>query len=378
MKTPIAKIKAANVEISKELYETITGNDLISKNSFGTPEASSVLNTDKYLLTYDDNYNSHQFMLMLETAFFNHKPVCISPDTIWLLICQGFSQHIKLHSDRFRHLFTKSNEKETITVRRDDFVLGKKNSWEEVIPEFTAQISKKINADLHETIVQNFSTTGIKEAIAFELAFMDSMSDYFKYMVISLCGIPEIHITGTVADYTKILDAVQQLRSYDLDWWIDCIEPHIQQFIDALQGKHDQDFWTSIYKHDNESGGPFVTGWMTQFFPYLETNSYKYDGKISFENGVTEADILKEISVLDEGNEIKVGVVLIKNPCLKKETTFKATLKDFPSSFSSVPVVWDYLGNDVQLEFLSGFIGVQENPENHALTATINWILNRK
>lgn len=378
MPTPIYKIKAANVEISTELYETITGNDLISNNHFGIPEASSVLSSDKYLMTYDDNYNSHQFMLMLQTAFFTHKPVCISPDAIWLLICQGFSQHIKLHSDRFRHLFTNSDEKEVIKVRRDDFVLGKKNPWKEVIPEFTAQISKKINTNLHETILQNFSTTGLKETIAFELAFMDSMSDYFKYMVISLCGIPEIHIAGTVADYTKILNAVQQLRSYDLDWWIDCIETHIQQFIDALQGKHDQQFWTSIYKHNNESGGPFVTGWMTQFFPYLETRGYMYKGKISFENGVSEEDVLKVINIDDEGSEMETKVVMIKNPCLTPETPFRATLQDFPSSFSSVPVVWDYLRNEIPLEFLSGFIGIKEDPEKNVLTAPINWILNRK
>jgi hypothetical protein len=379
MNTPICKIKAADVKVSTELYETISGNDLILNKVSNNCEDSSIVATDMYLSTNDNNFSYHQFMLMLEIAFFNHKPVYISPDTIWLLICQGVAKHIKLNSDTFRHLFTKSNEKETISVQRDDFILGAENPWEEVIPEFTSQISEKINTSLRKTMVQSFSTTGLKESTAFELAFMDSASDYFKYMVVSLCGIPEIHIAGTVADYQKILDALHQLRSYNLDWWIDCIEPHIQQFINALQGKQDSQFWTSIYKHDNESGGPFITGWITHFFPYLEIETFKDNGKVHFKEGISEADVLKVIKEPKGEDDIEIGAVMIKNPyLLKEETNFTATIKDFPSSFSSIAVTWNYLGQHIELEFLSGFIGVQENPENNVLSATIHWILNRK
>jgi hypothetical protein len=317
---------------------------------------------------------------MLQLAFNEHKSVIISPDNIWILICQGFSQHIKLNKEHFKGvLFEKGyDDKVTIQVQRDDFTEGGLNPWEEIFPEFTKHINMHVREDLYSNIVLRFSTSTLKEVTAFEIAFMDSMSSYFEYEFVTLCGIPEVILKGRKEDYQKIIISLEFLRKYGLDWWIDKIIPIIEQFILAFEGLPNNEFWSSIYKEDNKSGGPFVTGWISNFFPYIKKKMVENNGHINYENeGVVKKDILEVINVNDLNFEgIKIVSVLIRNPVLggSKDANFK--LDNFSNGIFKVPFKWTYRNKQYNMNFISGLMGIMEN--ENILETEINWVVAKK
>lgn len=373
-------VKGASVQVDTEVLPTVSGNHIRSLVIQNDIEASSIQKEGRYLEMHEATVQTNHFLLMLELAFNKHKNITISPDDLWLLICQGVAEHIKLYEDDFKSLITDYNGKQTIQVQRNDFILGGDNPWEEVFPEFTKQISQKMEGDLYVTLALQFSTSTIRETTAFEIAFMDAMSNYFDYEYISLCGIPEIHIKGTVEDYNKILTSLDKLREYQLDWWVDKLYPIIETIIETLQGKDHTSFWTSIYKHENESGGPYVTGWITNFFPYLSKRTVEQHGVIQYDDSIKEGQILKIIKKENFdfiGKGSKLIKVLVQNPVFDVSSKFQLKLDDFSNGVSTVPFKWKYLNQELDMQFMSGFMGIKEDTPTHTLSTDIHWVITK-
>ena len=204
----------------------------------------------------------HPFLLMLHLGFASHRPVSISPDAVWLMICNGFAIHAEVRGeDLQRKMFPQGRDgKVTIKVRRDDFRKGSNNDWEAVFDEFATTMDGIMANDLKETLTGGFSTTGAKEKAAFEVVFMKTMERSFGYGVGTMCGIPSITLEGTIRDWQNLAARAEKLRGYDCDWWLDALKPVLAQFIAAAGGKVDRDFWRSIYKVQEQSGGDEVSG----------------------------------------------------------------------------------------------------------------------
>lgn len=352
------------------------GKLLLNKLLSSKFEATSVNLVGNYLGLESEIISTNHFLLMLQRAFNEHKSVVITPDNLWFLICQGFSQHVKLNKTALKTdiLDVAGDEKITIRVRRDDFIIGQVNPWEEIFPEFTKQMNTYIKRDLYARVVLDFSTSTLKEKTAFEIAFMDAMSSYFSYEFISLCGIPEIIIKGTKEDYNKILSSLESLRQYDLDWWIDKLVPIIEQFILALEGQSNDDFWYSIYKQKNESGGPFITGWIAHFFPYIKKEIIKEKHSLDFgEPDNREKELLDIINTQDLGHDMTIISGLIKNPILAGLQNHNLKLDDLSNGISQVPFKWIYRDREYEMNFISGFIGIKE--ANNTLETDINWVV---
>jgi hypothetical protein len=75
----------------------------------------------------------HPFLAAVHLAFDQHYPLILSPDAVWLCITQGLALHINAHAEELRHHFVKHQGKETLVVRRDDFIKGSPdNNWSTV------------------------------------------------------------------------------------------------------------------------------------------------------------------------------------------------------------------------------------------------------
>ena len=111
--------------------------------------------------------------------------------------------------------------------------------------------------------------TGPIERAASEIVLMGAMQKFFSYYGVTLCGIPEITLLGTTEDWKSVRDRASALAEYDLEWWTRELLPILDQFIAASEGRVDADFWKSIYKVQGGSGGPYISGWIVDLFPYL-------------------------------------------------------------------------------------------------------------
>jgi hypothetical protein len=211
----------------------------------------------------------HPVVAAAHRAFMDHRPLCLSPDIIWLMICQGVANHINANAEELRPRIVSHQGKLTIHVRRDDFVKGSpENPWADAIEEFTGKVREHIGSAL-DLFQPSFTTTGPVERAAAGIVLLDAMQSYFAYDMETLCGIPAITLEGTPEDWQAIADRADQFAFLDLEWWLEPLRGVLRQFVAAAQGNVDRSFWTSIYKYHDESGGPIITGWISTLFPYL-------------------------------------------------------------------------------------------------------------
>jgi Domain of unknown function (DUF4419) len=339
-----------------------------------TIEATSINLNENFIVIEKDISPANNFLLMLQLAFNSHKAIAISPDNIWLLICQGIAACVKEDKTILNESFFEKVEKTSIVVTRNDFKIGESNPWEEIFPKFTAEINKLIGIELYEKFVLTFTTSTQKDISGFEIAFMDTMANYFHYEFHTLCGIPEIKLLGKKEDYQKIQNSLTAFKDLNLSWWINEVEIVITEFISAFDGVINLAFWNSIFKEDNESGGPFITGWITKFFPILKMELVEENGKILS----TELDVLRiENTTKIKKSKLKILSAIVKNPCLKKEAgdQSKLNLDNFNNGLNTVSFVWNYHFEELKMNFLSGFIGITEN--DSCLSTETNWIIRK-
>ncbi|MFZ4858594.1 MAG: DUF4419 domain-containing protein [Desulfuromonadaceae bacterium] len=263
-----SRFKVAEVTVAENLLPTTSYRQALEQR-IGSP-AEAISAADKGLIVS----SIHPFVQAVYSAFNEHRPLTLSPDMVWLLIAQGFAQHVNNNSEALRKKFVKHDGKKVIEVRRDDFIKGKPdNPWEQVFPEFTNGIKKHVGPDLHNVVVASFSTTGNIEKAAFEITLMDSMKSYFEYRLNTLCGIPFVTLEGTPEDWRLIIEKAKALRQFELDWWIDELVPVLEQFARASQGKVDAAFWNGMFKYIPPRGASgtvsYVNGWIVKFFPYI-------------------------------------------------------------------------------------------------------------
>lgn len=294
----------------------------------------------------------HPFVSSLYMAYADHRPVSISPDMIWLLICQGFATHVNSNPEKLRTKFVSFDNKKKLKVNTlpisNEFKKGSiKSPWPLAFPVMADSISKYVKTDIHSLYVQSFSTTTATEKAAYEIALLDVMSGYFEYEYASACGIPEINIEGTKEDWQKIKTNLKSFKGYEIDNWINSLEPIIQQFINASENKIDNKFWENIFKRKDESGGPYITGWVIKFFPYVSDDSQK----------------------------------MIQNPYIDRAPVRfmeGLTTNQFNNGLSRAAFIWNYFGREHEMEFLAGFVGIKQDKKSLTLRPEIGWLVKDK
>jgi hypothetical protein len=147
------------------------------------------------------------------------------------------AQRVDQNSEELRDKFVDFDGKKVLKVARDVFTKGcTDNDWEGVFPEFTEQISAYTGKELLHTAVLEFSTTTKIEKAAFEVTLMDAMSSYIIYAMYTSCGITEITLDVTAADWEFILEKTRNLSQYNLKWWTKELIPVLEEFVRASEG----------------------------------------------------------------------------------------------------------------------------------------------
>ena len=219
------------------------------------------------------------------TAHTNHYPIRIKPDDIWLLIVQGFSNHVNANSEQLRHLFVDFDGKKTLKVK---YPLS---SIEEVdrkiLEDFSEQINKQmtefLGKELLDILTPNFTTTTYDSTIVGKISIMGAFKKYFNYeMILCGCGLPYIILEGTAEDYKKIIEKATKLKKYQFEWYINRIIPHIEKMVEAKEGKVDKEYFINMIQKKEVTEtkyGPsgmdeweekvdYLSGWFLSFFAY--------------------------------------------------------------------------------------------------------------
>lgn len=318
--------------------ETPVGNALDSHKMFDrllNVEVSSYRNNGKnlprkaieYVSTTKslgfDAHGTNGFLYTLSKAYANHHSLTLKPCDLMYVISNGLAIHIKKNSDKLKEYFSDQVERYKIVVRRDGFVKGSlNNDWFGVFDEFASSVEKTVlDTELISLMKREFASTTSKSMAARNISIMNAMQPYCSYELQTMCGIPQITLRGSQEEWDHVRKFANYLRKYDLDWWIDELDKVLVQFVavtgDIQDDEIDLEFWNNMVKKEGGSGGPYYSGWISSFFPYMEGGSGAYRQN-DFELHFTSSSI--------------------------------------PSGISSVDVLWKYLGTDIPMKVHTGMM----------------------
>ena len=271
----------------------------------------------------------HPFIGMVAKAYAEHYPIEIYPDDIWLLLLDGIKIHVNSNREKFRNEFVVSGADSALAIEDNSLTLSSPpEKWEQDVLEVYDSLFQKIPSKTRASFDVNFSTTTPVSAFTFKAMLMSISSAYYTFGITSLCGIPEIAIKGTMLDWICLKTRFNELANIlEMEWWASELNPVLDKFIAAFGGKVDLEFWRGFYKYikgDEGCGwGPKINGWITKFFPYRAA----YD---------------------DDDRRIYVQ----KNKWNEDED-----FEDFPLGLNEVPILWNNLGEKVELKLRVGFWG---------------------
>lgn len=294
----------------------------------------------------------NQLALAVHDAFFEHRPLVLSPDSIWFCIATGFANHMALHAETLRARFVSHEGRAPLIVTRADFAGGRDDPWPEAFAAFSEQIAAHVGK-ARDLIVCDFSTTGPLERAASEVLLMDTFQAYFSYVILMGCGIPEIHLRGSVDDWRSVRARARMLGEYGLEGWVDVLDPVLEQFERAARGDVDRSFWRSLFRYDEISGGNALNGWIQTLFPYLQDRWGDLRKNKTMKRWSQRFRAAEQERSLDwQGPDLNV----------------------LPPSLGSVPVrmVDMSTGETHELRFVAGLFGVVEEPDG-ALAPEFGW-----
>ena len=267
--------KTFEMKDGKAIADEIVGKTVASAELYRVVKSSF----DDESLCYMGEDNLFKCMV---NAYADHHPLVLSPDVVWLIIAQNFSNYVNKHSEEMRDLFVEHEGKMKIVVTEGNDVLGKsgtKGDWEKLLSDFTAGVAANTKGDVAEMLTADFTTTGVTERIASQITLMDAVETFFEWWNMRVaCGIPSITLTGTPDDWRKVQAKARSLEKYGLEKWSRQLDKVLAEFVKASEGQPDRVFWRSIVKklrvdelkNIRRCFGSDVTmldGWFLTFFP---------------------------------------------------------------------------------------------------------------
>ena len=284
-------------------------------------------------------------------AYAEHRPLVITPDMMWLLICQGYSYHVNLDPEKYRDLLVSHSGKLDIIVRRDTSGHYEQEDVELIVSEFSKQVTEYTKGTIASDLVASFSTTGPLERLVSQITLMDVVKEYFEFIHMEgICGIPYIKLKGTPEDWESILERIHQFDQFGLEWWTAKLDPILKEFVEAAKGNPKAAFWKGIVKKYRPGmligrgcipEGPeptIIDGWILNFFPYCK-------------DGRTPDKVINDESLLPETVSVPfIHRIVDDNGALQQEE---------------------------RLEFTAGFFGVHEDRNTFELTPVMGWAISK-
>ena len=291
---------------------------------------------------------NNQLLSTIAIAYAEHHPLTLSPDEIWLTICQGMALHINQKFKKLEPVIYKKGHPKQIEVRNDTLKLSD-SAWKDMIDSISIKTATYTGHRFYEAFVPQFSTTTPIERVVYQITLLHAQQQAYDYIVRTACGIPYITLLGTTEDWKQIKSKLSILNELGLKQWKKSLDPIIDQFISASEGKVDTLFWQKIYKDKHDYEEEQVTGWILQLFPYIVNHHYDE----------------KKGELVD---------IYEPNPYLGKKVKARLTHEMFPDGITKVPIVWMYYGQERQLWLYGGFVGTKQN-EDKTLEPFITWAI---
>ena len=236
-----------------------------------------------------ESIGNHKVLLGYLNAYFYHCPIKISPNIIWQLILNAFSDFVNENYEELRQKFVDFKGKQNLIFYRRG-TLDDINKYKDgIIEELNNKISDYIGNELNDILTPNFTTSTKETIIAGKASIMTIFKKYFHFGgAMYLCGIPYIILEGTLEDWEKIFEKLKYLSKYKFERFGKKIKfrtyemkEKIVKIIETKKGNIDLEFWRNIimetkinvtekviyeYKTVEKE---VIRGWICDFYPSM-------------------------------------------------------------------------------------------------------------
>lgn len=304
------------------------------------------------LVACDDD---HALLSAIRLAFYDHLPLRLSPDVIWITLARGFALHVNEHAEELRHRFVRHSGQERLTVTRLDFFPGQDNPWPEAFEEFSDQLAERTGG-LASHVQADFSTTGPVERAVSHLMAMEAFKSYFEYEMLCGCGIPSITLTGTVTDWEKLRTKAHAFAEFGLEDWVAALDPILAQFERAKAGQVDAEFWQSLFRYHSSSGPAVMTGWANVLFPYFKDADERLSPNPVLKDWKQRLEIGERQQWKERWNDPQgIGIPAV------------------PTCFTSVPLTVFWGAQKTNMRLVGGLMGVTQEAETLTVEPECGW-----
>lgn len=127
-----------------------------------------------------DTEPCHPIVAAVHLAFSDHRPLVLTPDSVWLTIAQGFANHVANHSESLRRYMVPHQGRAEIQIDVRGFMAGApENPWHIVFPDFVREIEARAPTDF-QWLLADFSTSGPLELLVSQIVFMDAFQPVLR------------------------------------------------------------------------------------------------------------------------------------------------------------------------------------------------------
>jgi len=202
----------------------------------------------------------------LSHCYARHHAAVITPDMVWYTVLAEMAAMVKAAPEDYRDLFTDSPDKKDLIVT-SGYECSENGTPILNMREFAALLSEAVPGGIEDYLIP-FSTTNEIASFCQQAAFMDAVSPFYNYMMM-MCGIPEVHIEGTLDDWQRMQMAVETLiqKMPGEVGWLSKVLVVVAAFTHQLQGVVLADWSRMFYAEECGSGGEeYLHGWILNLF----------------------------------------------------------------------------------------------------------------
>lgn len=225
------------------------------------------------------------FVAAVCTAYNNHHRLVLRPDDVWIAILVQFAAYVDKHAHELRSRLVAHADQKELVVEGDGTLYTA--DYEALAISMSMQIAEHLkDASVREWALPSFSTTTSNDYAAGAVALMASLRAYFRYKFNLRCGIPQVTLLGTVADWAGVEARARRLCEFEvapnsyMAKWVAMLSPILAQFTATAGGRIDKEWWNrACHYHGGFSGPTYLSGWVTAFCVFDDAGNWVGDSK---------------------------------------------------------------------------------------------------
>jgi hypothetical protein len=189
----------------KEWVENFYPNK-IEYNKINRPWKNLTQHKFKEILRNFESKNTHTGLIYYyHYCWAKELGAVLRPDILWYTIISELTRHILIKPENFRHLFTNSDEKQSILVRTPTTELVNVNTLTNRLAE--CMPNKKLFKTICDT---KFESEDKGANYAIRTVFANMCIPFYQYFS-TLCGIPSVDLESRLDDWIVLYDAIESL-----------------------------------------------------------------------------------------------------------------------------------------------------------------------